>query len=280
MAQTPFTPPPHLHEDVTRAVDVLHKLTDPAHHRKFSGVDTMSGSELFMCSGVVYHRVWKAGFGLSVEHGRGMVLNKIYTTTGATTPADMYNANNNTTATKFWSWSPPLFITVNAASIGATLGYAEIDSYTILDTPEAVQSFSKSYVELDTVLNAAVGSAAATSLPATAVNISNTKLGDKEFTYSVVASEGLIFDVSLAGVQYSVDENKNDEAYGGGGGGGIVVTPQQILNGGVGMHGEMKTEMDVLYNALDQVILGYMGSDEYQVQLRQQQQQRRRQHQE
>ena len=152
---------------------------------------------------------------MSYEHGRGFLIAKL--------PAEKQ-------APPFphalpWTWSAPLFITVNAGGFGVTLGVAEIDSITILDSPEAVKTFSHGVTELDTDLTASAGARGA-SLPATAVTTSDSKLSSEEFTYSL-PSKGALFDVSLTGVSYKVDTSRNEAVY------GALATPEAILDGGV-----------------------------------------------
>jgi lipid-binding SYLF domain-containing protein len=67
----------------------------------------------------------------------------------------------------------------------------------VLDTPEAVQSFTKSQWSVDTDITGAAGGSVGAHLPATAANMSNLRLSDKTFTYSI--TKGAILDVSLTG---------------------------------------------------------------------------------
>lgn len=120
----------------------------------------------------------KGGIGLGFEHGHGFVMSKL--------PGDSAAAEAPAGALPSWSWSAPLFITINAGSLGITLGFSEIDSVVVLDTAEAVQAFTKTQVELDTDIGAAAGSAAGLALPATAANFSNLALSDKQFTYRCI----------------------------------------------------------------------------------------------
>lgn len=193
--------------------------------------------ELNNCAGLVFTTVSKAGFGVSYTHGRGFVIAKL--------PSDNVFTGTDDIPRLSWTWSGPLFINVNASGLGATVGYAEIDSITILDTPDAVKSFTKSVVEVDTDLNAAAGGAAATSLPATAVNLSDPNLSNSEFTYSV--AKGAMVDVSLTGIVYTVDRSRNEVAY------GAMASPAAILEGGV----RPPQAMSELYDILDQAIGEY-----------------------
>ncbi len=170
----------------------------------------------------------KGGFGLSYEQGRGFVVAKL----PATAPASPSHP---------WTWSAPLFVTVAAGGLGATLGYAVIDSVTILDTPEAVTSFKHRSTEVDTSLTAAAGPAAI-ALPATVGNLSNRSLSDKEFTYSV--AKGLMVDVSFTGATFAVDAARNAAAY------GELASPAAVLEGGL----NPPPAMGRLYEALDAVI--------------------------
>jgi lipid-binding SYLF domain-containing protein len=130
---------------------------------------------------------------------------------------------------------------VTAAGFGFTLGYAEVDSVTVLDTPEAVHSFKKTVVELDSDVTGAAFSAAA-HLPATAANLSHLALSDKEFTYSIAS--GVMVDVSLTGLVFSVDAARNKSAY------GAFASPAAVLEGGVRPPGAMAE----LYAALDRAM--------------------------
>jgi lipid-binding SYLF domain-containing protein len=195
--------------------------------------------ELHFCSGLAFTSITKAGAGLSFAHGRGFVIAKLPSDKATTsTPQQQYQQRSSQIVP--WTWSAPLFINVNAGGVGLTLGYAEIDSITILDTPEAVASFKNSVVELDTDVTAAAGASAGTSLPATAVNISHTELSDREFTYSL-AQGGVLVDVSLNGVAYTVDNARNEAMY------GIMTSPAAILEGGV----HPPAVMSELYGAID-----------------------------
>ena len=196
-----------------------------------------SFAELHNCAGLAFTTVSKGGFGLSYTHGRGFVIAKY--------PSDIVSTGTDIVPRLPWTWSAPLFITVNASGLGATVGYAEIDSITILDNVAAVKSFTKNVVEVDTDINAAAGGAAAASLPATAVNLSDPDLSDKRFTYSV--AKGAIVDVSLTGVAYNVDTSRNEAAY------GTLVTPATVLEGGV----RPPQSMNELYRELDKIIQEY-----------------------
>jgi lipid-binding SYLF domain-containing protein len=195
----------------------------------------MPREELHFCSGLAFSTISKAGAGISFSHGRGFVIAKLPTDQAAS----VTSPNQQQQQVVPWTWSAPLFIKTNAAGFGATLGFAEIDSIVILDTPEAVKSFKNGVVELDTDVTAAAGASAGASLPATAVNISHFALSDKEFTYSL--AEGAIVDISLNGVAYTVDTARNEAAY------GQMASPAAILEGGV----HPPAAMAEFYEALD-----------------------------
>lgn len=224
-----------LEDDASRATIILQKLTSKKDELKESlprGTEPMPRSELHFCNGLAFTFVRKMGVGLSFESGRGFVLRKIYTG----------ELNGRPT----WTWSAPLFLTVTAAGLGLTLGYTEIESVIVLDTPEAVQSFTKSQWSVDTDITGAAGGAMGAHLPATAANMSNMRLSDKTFTYSI--TKGAILDVSLTGLNYATDPVMNNSFYGNNG-----VTPQSILDGAV----EPPEPMQELYTALDKVLNEY-----------------------
>jgi lipid-binding SYLF domain-containing protein len=79
-------------------------------------------------------------------------------------------------------------------------------------------------------------------MQATAANLSDMKLTEKEFTYSL--AKGVIVDVSLTGLKYSVDVNRNTAIY------GSFVSPAAILEGGM----RPPAVMDELYAAIDMAI--------------------------
>ena len=206
--------------------------------------------ELHFCSGIAFSSITKVGALASFSHGRGFVIaklpsDKVPRTTATSSQQQEGEQQQQQQGAQMvpWTWSAPLFIKVNAGGIGLTLGYAEIDSLVILDTAEAVNSFKKGVVELDTDVTAAAGASAGASLPATAVNISHYELSDREFTYSVTQG-GALVDISLNGVAYSVDTARNEAAY------GQMVSPAAILEGGV----HPPTAMSGVYDALDAVI--------------------------
>jgi lipid-binding SYLF domain-containing protein len=184
--------------------------------------------ELHFASGLAFSSIFKAGAGISISHGRGFVISKLPSDSNQTVPP--------------YTWSAPFFIKANAAGIGLTIGYANIDSVVILDTPEAVKSFKSNVVEFDTEVTGAAGSAAGASLPATAVKISHNSLTDKEFTYAL--AEGALVDVSLNGVVYTVDDARNEAVY------GQMASPAAILEGGV----QAPAAMSPLYAAIDQAM--------------------------
>ncbi|KAG7668386.1 hypothetical protein Ndes2526B_g00894 [Nannochloris sp. 'desiccata'] len=238
---------PDLIEDVKRATTLVQKLTSSKKETLDvlpRGSDRMPKEELHFCSGLAFSSIIKAGMGVSISHGRGFVIAKLPSdkvASAATSSEQQHQQQQRPNASQIvpWTWSAPLFIKVNAGGVGLTLGYAEIDSIVVLDTPEAVKSFKKSVVELDTDVTAAAGAAAGASLPATALNISHSELSDREFTYSL--AQGALVDVSLNGVAYTVDTARNEAAY------GTLASPAAILEGGV----HPPAGMLDLYQALD-----------------------------
>lgn len=237
---------PDLIEDVKRATKLVQKLTSTEKEMADvlpRGSDRMPKAELHFCSGLAFSSIIKAGVGVSISHGRGFVIAKLPSdkAASATPSSEQQYQQQSFKASKIapWTWSAPLFIKVNTGGVGLTFGYAEIDSIVVLDTPEAVKSFKKSVIELDTDVTAAAGASAGASLPATAVNISNYELSDREFTYSL--AQGVLVDVSLNGIAYTVDTTRNEAAY------GTLASPAAILEGGV----QPPAGMSELYHALD-----------------------------
>lgn len=233
-----------LEDDASRATVILQKLTSKKEELRDSlprGTEPMPRSELHFCNGLAFTFVRKLGAGLSFEAGHGFVIRKIYTGEKDGRPT--------------WTWSAPLFMTVTAAGLGLTLGYTEIESIIVLDTPEAVQSFTKTQWAVDTDITGAAGPAVGAHLPATAANVSNMQLSDKTFTYSI--TRGAILDVSLTGLSYSTDTAMNQSFY------GNKVTPQSILDGAV----EAPEPMRELYAAIDKVLNEYYNSVEETVQM-------------
>lgn len=228
-----------LDQDASRAAELATKLQSKEALPR--GTEAMPGSELHFCAGLAFTFVKKGGIGLGFEHGHGFVISKL--------PGDAAAAGP-TGGAPSWTWSAPLFITVNAGSLGLTFGFSEIDSVVVLDTPEAVQAFTKTQIELDTDIGASAGSAAGVALPATAANFSNLNLSDKQFTYSV--AKGAMVDVSLSGLGYTVDARKNSGVY------GAEATPARILDGGVAPPPAMQT----LYAALDKVLSDYYATQQ------------------
>lgn len=232
-----------LEDDASRATIILQKLTSSKEELKESlprGTEPMPRSELHFCNGLAFTFVRKLGVGLSFEAGHGFVIRKIYTGEQGGRPT--------------WTWSAPLFLTVTAAGLGLTVGYTEIESIIVLDTPEAVQGFTKSQWSVDTDITGAAGGAVGAHLPATAANVSNMKLSDKTFAYSI--TKGAILDVSLTGLNYATDPAMNKAFYGNRG-----VTPQSILDGAV----EPPEPMGELYAALDKVLNEYYSAVDTQV---------------
>lgn len=226
----------HVEDNASKASFIIQKLTSSKEEMRASlprGTESMPLSELHFCKGLAFTFVRKGGIGLSFEQGHGFVIAKL--------PGDSAGPEN----TPSWSWSAPLFIDCYAGGLGLTLGYTEIESVMVLDTEEAVQAFLRTQVALDTDISAAAGSYAAAHLPATAANLTNIKLSDKTFTYSI--AKGAMIDVSLTGMGYTLDTNMNTALYGPG------VTPQAVLEGGV----EPPEGMKALYEVLDHALKSY-----------------------
>lgn len=89
------------------------------------------------CAGLVFTSVTKAGAVLSVDVGSGFVLAKVKGPDGAA------------------AWSAPLFFSLLGGGIGMTLGVSNIDSVTVLGSPEALAGFAKDQFELGSDMTAA-----------------------------------------------------------------------------------------------------------------------------
>ena len=96
--------------------------------------------------------------------------------------------------------------------------------------------------QVDSDVTGAAGPRVGTHLPATAAVLSNLRLSDKEFTYSV--TRGLILDVSLTGLVFSVDAARNAAAY------GEFASPAAVLEGGV----QPPAAAQELYTSLDRAM--------------------------
>lgn len=99
-------------------------------------------------------------------------------------------------------------------------------------------------LEINTDLTAAAGRVAGMHLPATAANLSGTTaLSEEEFTYSI--ADGVMIDISLTGMAFSVDTTRNTAIY------GEFASPAAIVNGGL----MPPQEMYSLYKSIDDAIL-------------------------
>jgi lipid-binding SYLF domain-containing protein len=109
-----------LQDDVARFTALIQKLTsskDEMAENVPRGTERMPVAELVQCHGLACTHVTKAGIGMGFEHGHGFVLAKLPSDVTAVAPGQ-----------KRTMWSAPLFINLNAGSLGATLGWSSIDS--------------------------------------------------------------------------------------------------------------------------------------------------------
>lgn len=188
-------------EDAARAKALVEKLT-ASEGQPVLG-ERMPSREFHMAQGLAFTFVKKLGIGLTFESGHGFVVAKIKTPEGTI------------------GWSAPLFISIKAGGAGLTLGYSEVDSVMVLDTPEATARFTKPLTDWGTDAAAAgpLGKVAG------AASLRDSEFGDVSFSYST--AKGAIVDFSYQGLRYTVDAAKNKGAYGEG------VTPEAILSGSV-----------------------------------------------
>lgn len=230
--------------EAVRATVLVQKLTSSKEELKNSlprGTDSMPPAELHFASGLAFTFSKKGGIGVSLETGHGFVINKIASKPASPAPGERAAPH------PAWSWSAPLFISTFAGGVGLTLGYSEIESVIVLDTSEAVQSFTKAQVAIDADVTGAAGSSIGTHLPATAANLSHVQLSDKTFTFSVC--KGVMVDVSITGLHFDVDEKLNEAFYG-------IASPAAVLDGTV----DHPPPFQELYEVLDKILTDYYSS--------------------
>lgn len=222
-----------LNEDAAKATALVQSLTSTKgemHKSLPKGTEQLPGAELHVCKGLLFSFVTKVGAGLSASFGRGFVISKVR------------SESHDSSAGYSWTWSPPLFVQVTAASIGISLGYANFETITILDTEDALQSFAKPVsLELNTDVGAAAGSEVGLHLPVTAV-------GPETFSYSI--TKGGMVDVSITGLKYAIDTKKCSACY------GSTTTPDGIL----ASHVSAPPQFQELYQALDHALKTYYES--------------------
>jgi len=224
------SPAEELAQDAARAAEVVTKLTAQG----TSELKGMPPQELHACQGVAFTFLRKIGAGLTLEGGHGLVIRKI--ASGQSRPDGRPG----------WRWSAPLVMKVASAGLGLTVGFSEIESVTVMDTPEAVSAFAQSQWTLDTEMTGALATEGV-RLPATAANFSDLNLSDKTFSYS--SAKGAIVDMSWSGTRCGVDEKANKALY------GEDFTPQAVLDGAV----PLPEGMQPLYAALDKIIEEYLN---------------------
>jgi len=226
-----------LEKDVGSATALVQKLTSRKEELQASlpvGTDPLPRSDLAFANGLLFTFHRKIGAGVSIDTGHGFIIAKLPAPPDSPIP---------------WQWSAPLFIDVSSIGIGLTLGYSEFETITVLDDSEAVQSFTKSMIELDSDIGAAAGSKAGVKLPSTAVNLGKASMSGKTFSYSL--SKGVMVDLSLTGLKYSVDERRCHAHY------GPSISPADIIAGpaaGAPPPPDMMTE---LYRVLDHILIEF-----------------------
>lgn len=191
----------------------LQKLIDQAtaivHEFKDMPEDSIPPSILENCKGLAILSVLKGGFVIGARGGSGIVIAK-----------DAGGA-----------WTAPSAIGLGGASIGLQIGAQQTDFVLVLNTPSAVDAFSKN--------NATLGADASVS----AGPVGRTAEVDAAMVtaiYSYSRSKGLFAGVSLEGAIVTEESKINEAFY------GQAYTAQQLLSGTVAS----PASADALYQAL------------------------------
>jgi lipid-binding SYLF domain-containing protein len=108
---------PRLNEDVDRFTGLVEKLLAKEEALEEAAPPSLN---LVRCRGLVFTTVFKAGVGVGIERGHGFVIRRV-AHPGGSAPTEEARM----------VWSAPLFLTVSAGSIGATLGWSTIDSVSL-----------------------------------------------------------------------------------------------------------------------------------------------------
>lgn len=114
--------------EVRRYVDVLSKLLTGKAGKESEevsaprGTEKMPQQELKQCRGLLFTTVYKGGIGLGVQHGTGFLITKKPLQASKAAP------RGGALPSSQYTWSAPMFMHVNAGSIGATLGFSKIES--------------------------------------------------------------------------------------------------------------------------------------------------------
>lgn len=209
-----------------KAVDLLDQLTHKAEGdaKRPHLTGGLNGSEIAQAAGVAFLFSRKGGVGVTLSMGTGFVIAKVPGKPG---------------------WSAPLIFRVTSGGLGVSLGYAEVETLTILDSTAAVQEFLKTQVSLDSHLSVALGARMAGDASETAVDFTAPRESLKKFSYSV--NKGMMLDASWNGSGISLNDEDQVAMYGEG------VSKEDILAGKVNPP-EFLTE---LYGALNR--LAYFG---------------------
>jgi len=149
-----------------QAIDLLAQLTrkeegDSKRPHLTGGLD---GNEIAQAAGVAFLFSRKGGVGVTLSMGTGFVIAKVHGKPG---------------------WSAPLLFSATSGGLGVSLGYAEVETLTILDTSAAVHEFLKTQVSLDSHLSVALGKRLAGDASETAVDFTSPKESLRKFSYSV-----------------------------------------------------------------------------------------------
>lgn len=221
-------------EDVQRATSLVNKITAPNEEIRSSlpkGVDMLPVRALQQCQGLAFTSARKGGIGLSIEQGHGFVIAKM--------------------EQKFWDpklpkhvWSAPLFIHTFASSLGLSLGYSEIDSVIVLGHRKTVDAFLRTQVTIDSDVSTTLGDTVSVNLPGHGLNLSELDQSIHACTFSI--SKGAMVDISLSGMNYSVDVSTNVDVY------GMEFTPEAVLGGQF----RPPSEMNELYSTLEKISSG------------------------
>lgn len=220
-----------LAKNIHKAVELLKVLTrqDEGDTKRPHMTSGMPGHEITQAAGVAFLFSTKAGLGLTASSGEGFVLAKVVGSPG---------------------WSAPLLFNASSGGVGISIGYAEVESLTILDTTASVLEFLKTQVSLESHLSAAIGSRLAGDVSEPALDFKNPKQSLKKFTYSV--DKGFMVDASWNGSGITVKDEDQAHIYGPG------VAKSDILSGQV----KAPPYVSELYKALNRLsFFGEHGTD-------------------
>jgi sodium-coupled neutral amino acid transporter 10 len=197
-----------LEVDASRALSVLQEVQKGEKKQQCKQSLVNASGVAFMCS-------FRMGVGITLGGGRGFVMGRL----------------------PDGRWSAPLFLMVDQAGVGISLGMTEVQSLIVLDKPQLAEWFAKEGVGL---------SAEATLAEPVEGGGKYRNLNDlaHEGTFRFSVAHGAIVDFSAQGSHYQLAHDKNTGLY------GQAATVQDILGGQV----ETPTALKEVQAALDQII--------------------------